>query len=199
MVGENDMSIVDQAPDMFLISIDKMDMSKVDAKTQSELDKIMTKARAFYPFNWIPVPIDPRITQCQIASSSVNITNRVRVINNEAKVTGLDKNYRLTITATDSVLPWLLTSLLEQVWELNDSVPRVRFFSPDLIIMNGVLVSYTRSNSEDANVNSITITIQETKDAETASWGDKYAQTCEITPVSVDTSRAPVSNKTIFH
>ena len=175
--------IVDNAPDLLILSLDECSAASEQASSKGELDQIQQAIKNFKPSQWIPIPIDLRIMKCQIADTSTNISNKIRLLGTTAKAEALQKTYTIKFTTvTDEPFPWMLTNALEAIWSLSDSVPRIKFFSSNLMIFRGVLVSYRRSALSETNKQTISLTIQDTasnaeKNLDDLEFGGEFSDT----------------------
>ena len=189
--------IVDNAPDLMMFSIaqgisDKaMDeyekLVKKTPNTPAETAKIRAieadiEAFEYSIADWafIPVPIDPNLTSLQVSSIRSSTQKRVKYIGKEVQTRSTMNTVNIELITTDSGMISMLINLAEMVFNCGDSLPRFKFFSPDLIVMAGRLIGFDHSTRASDSKTVINLTVQKGSSDEES---EKKKSKVEVPPI----------------
>lgn len=168
--------IVDNAPDLLMFCLDK----PLNEKEIEERDKLKNK-RPLTPDEvvrldflneqgdifstgetgtWIPVPIDPNVTGMQVSSFSSETKKRIKLVAGKTSVRPSLNTVTIEIVTVDSAFVSTMVNVADMIFNCDDSYPRVRLYSPQMVILAGRLLGFNHKSTGSDNKVVITLTIQ---------------------------------------
>jgi hypothetical protein len=166
--------IFDNAPTLMLFSLDESltQQEALKLKTLESLDgppteaqlkeknTLLAKMESTSILNWVPIPIVTKVLQMQPESFSSTIRKRVSMIGGAPVLRGTSNVVTITFVGVDSWVMTLLVSIADQLFQINDSLPRFKYFSKEAVILGGRVLGFDHSSEADNNTHKITLTIQ---------------------------------------
>ena len=166
--------LLDNAPPLMMVSTDAalseseaLELTKLEnqkEKTPEDLariDEIKEKAKnSPFSFNYIPIPIDPNLTQLQVSDIRASTKKRIVMVGDEPVTKNTLNTVTIGLLTVDSDMVDLLVTLATLLFNIDDALPRFKFFSKQCLILGGRLVGFDHSVVDDDSKVLVTLTIQ---------------------------------------
>ncbi|PSV50039.1 hypothetical protein [Photobacterium indicum] len=195
--------IVDKVPPILVFTLDQ-GMNTDDKKRLSDLTALedMTEEqqdeyayllsysdsidKGFVLENWIPIPIDADILGAQPDGYQTATTKKIQMVGNDPVLTGTSNSVTINIKTNSTILINTLLAFADYMFALNDSYPRMRYFSRDVVVLGGRLLSLSRSVNADTTEQIITLKIQK------GDMGNPLKISTNKGPIEVELKDSPV-------
>lgn len=139
-------------------------MEKMTADETEEYIKLLGQkneaSKGFKFKNWVPIPIHADIIDAQPTGYQTTTVKRIKMVSGEPVLAGTVNSVTINIKTNSGMLINVLLALADYMFALEDSFPRIHFFSPKAIVIGGCLLSMTRQVQENTTEQIITLEIQ---------------------------------------
>lgn len=166
--------ILDDAPPLMMFSTDvslseseAVELDTLENKKEktpediARIDELKTKAKnAPFNFNYIPIPIDPNLTQFQVSDIRASTKKRVIMVGDEPVTRNTLNTTTIGLLTVDSDMVDLMVNAATLLFNIDDSLPRFKFFSKQCLILGGRLIGFDSAVTDNDNKVLVTLTIQ---------------------------------------
>lgn len=166
--------IVPSAPPVLLFSLERA-ISEDEVKelatltashglTEKQIErknKILEKKYVNSPLlSWIPIPVGTVITPFVPDSYKTTTIKRIEMAGSVPILRQSMNTETITFTSSSSIFINAMIFALDFMFQKANSFPSIKYFSNDMIILNGHLLNFTHSKKESSTQQMISIEIQ---------------------------------------
>lgn len=186
------------APPVLLFSLDEPnksdenELSELEAlpsKNEEQLSKyeeLKSKVKNFVDngglLNWVPIIIDADISQTAPNGYDTATTKTIQIVGGVPLLTASANTTTIRLKTNNGMLVNMLLSLADMLFSKKDSFPRIHFFSKEIFVIGGTLLSMTRSISMNTTEQIITLQLQK-GGADTKLSKTKEVEVTEVAPM----------------
>ena len=139
--------------------------------------------------SWLPIPVDTKITPFAsksyqtVATKTIQLDSFTRTIASSSTINSVT----LTFTSPSGLFINSLLFALDFMFQMDSTIPSIRYFSDELIIIKGYLISYTHDVDTVSNQHTIKIEVQ--KQLWLQNSTTKFTTKIEAKPIALKTAK----------
>ncbi|UKA23390.1 hypothetical protein IHC92_20780 [Photobacterium damselae subsp. damselae] len=189
--------ILEKVPPLLVFTLDRA----LDSEQQNKLEKLEAletltaeqtdeyielmyerdeASKGFKFKNWVPIPIHADIIDAQPTGYQTTTVKRIKMVSGEPVLTGTVNSVTINIKTNSGMLINALLALADYMFALEDSFPRIHFFSPKAVVIGGCLLSMTRQVQENTTEQIVTLEIQKGTESVLSAVKEKATELVEM-------------------
>lgn len=166
--------ILEKAPPVLLFSLerslsieDTKRMAELEAKSELTSDDKKEKEALYKKqfvnreiFSWIPIPLETAIVPVIPQSYKTTSIKKIDMYKNVAYLRQSMNTETITFISSSNIFINALIFALDFMFQNANAFPSIKYFSNDMIVLNGRLVNFSHSKNTNGDEQAISIEIQ---------------------------------------